>query len=145
MKNWFLLILLFGLTETNAQPTPNLKKIEIENQRSVDEAGPESRNYMFISDKGQVHLYSNIRYEHRMFGYAKPDTKSKRLILFSVYTNDVEGNPFNCPFGSYYETAGMEKILLTYLKTTGRFAEMNLCRNGKNTKVYFLKKYIRFE
>ena len=41
-------------------------------------------------------LNSEMRLDHRIFGYEKPDIKSERLIFLSVFTNDVEGNPFSC-------------------------------------------------
>lgn len=144
MKKLILLMFIFSLADINAQTKYDLKKIETENQKSVDEATPDFLNFMWISKNGEAHLYSDIKKDHRIFGYEKPYANSKKLILFSVFTNEVEGNPFRCPFGSYYETAAMKNIQLKYLKTKGSFAEMELTKDGKSVLVYFLKKYIKF-
>src|SRR4051794_23563138 len=43
--------------------------------------------------------------DHRFFGYSKPDIHSRRMILFSIFTNDVEGNPYHLPYGSFYQSS----------------------------------------
>lgn len=43
--------------------------------------------------------------DHLIFGYEEPSTESKKLIVFSSFTTDVEGNPHNCSLGSYYDTS----------------------------------------
>jgi hypothetical protein len=48
-----------------------------------------------------------MREDHKMFGYAAADTAARKLILFSIFTSDVKGNPYRCPLGAYYETSGL--------------------------------------
>jgi len=57
---------------------------------------------IFRSDNS-VWLESDIKLDHRFFGYEKPDTTSGKLILFSVFTPDVEDNPYHCPLGLIME------------------------------------------
>ena len=93
-----------------------------------------------------IYLTANIRKDHRIFGYAKPDTKSERLLLLSVFTNDVENNPFCCRLGAYYDTGGMDELTLKYNSTTGNFVKATATdKTNKSTTIYFEKKWIEFE
>lgn len=159
------MISAFAFVKVNAQN--NLQKINLENQKIVDESSPEEINFMYVTRTGSVFLFSNIRKSHRLFGYGKPNVKSEKLILFSVFTNDVENNPFQCKFGSYYESSAMKSkgLQLKFIKFQGDFAEMEIQRtfsetteeslraseknnsvqNVNKTKVYFWKKYIKID
>jgi hypothetical protein len=87
-----------------------------------------------------------MRKDHRIFGYAKPDTKSERLLLISVFTNDVENNPFGCKLGSYYDTSGMDDITLKYKETLGKFIKaVAIDKSNNKTDIYFEKKWIEFD
>jgi hypothetical protein len=80
---------------------------------------------------------------HRIFGYQKADTTSKRMILISVFTNDVEGNPFNCPLGSYY--GSMEDLTLKYIGNEGQFIKVNVTKaDGTQHVVYIERKWAEF-
>ena len=80
------------------------------------------------------------------FGYAKPDIKSERLLLLSVFTIDVENNPFGCRLGAYYDTGGMDELTLKYNSTTGDFVKATAIDKANNsTTIYFEKKWIEFE
>ncbi|KAA6430257.1 hypothetical protein FOE74_20805 [Rufibacter glacialis] len=110
---------------------------------SSDEQG--TKAYVFESDSS-IHLTANIRQEHRIFGYAKPDTTSNKLLLLSVFTDDVEKNPFKCELGAYYETDGMKQLKLKYLQTRGDFIEaVAIDHLAKSRMIYFEKKWIEFE
>ena len=63
-----------------------------------------------------ISLTANIRRDPRIFGYQKPDINSKKMILLSVFTKDVEGNPFKCAYGSYYQTSNMKSMDIKFLK-----------------------------
>ena len=91
-------------------------------------------------------LIARMQLDHRIFGYAKPDTNSQKLILLSIFTNDVKDNPYKCPFGSYYETSGMENIKLKFLEKKKWFIKAEIIENDSaKTPVYFLKKWVEFE
>jgi len=51
-----------------------------------------------------MHVRSDIKKDYRIIGYEQPSLKSNRLLLFSVFTRDVENNPYKCFYGSFYST-----------------------------------------
>lgn len=86
-----------------------------------------------------------MRQDHRIFGYAKPDLNSDRLFLLSVFTNDVQDNPFQCKLGAYYETIGMKDLTIKYVSTIGNFVKAKATDNqNRATTIYFEKKWIEF-
>lgn len=99
---------------------------------------------VFLPDS-MIWFTANIQKDHRFFGYAKPDEKSERLILFSVFTMDVESNPYCCRLGAYYDIKG-DCPKLKYVGKTGRFIEVELTDCNENQyKIYFKKKWINIE
>lgn len=138
------------ITKTN-QATEKLTKldsIEKVNNESVVASGDNiTKAFVFLKDgDSTIHLTANIRQDHRIFGYAKPDIKSERLLLLSVFTNDVENNPFDCKLGAYYDTGGMDELTLKYVSTTGNFVQATATdKTNKSTTIYFEKKWIKFE
>ena len=92
-------------------------------------------------------VYQNIRADYRIFGYQKPDTNSRKMIFFSVFTPDVEGNPYNCPYGSYYYSGAMENTQIKYIKNSGAFVKTHLIKDENTllTPIYFLKDWVQFE
>jgi hypothetical protein len=101
---------------------------------------------MLRSGDSTINLMSNIQKDHRIFGYAKPDLKSEKLLLLSVYTNDVEHNPYGCKLGAYYDTGGMGDLILKYIKVTGKFVQaIATDKANHSTTLYFEKKWIEFD
>ena len=93
-----------------------------------------------------ISITANIRRDYRIFGYKKPDTSSKKLILFSVFTNDVENNLFKCPYGSYYQTSSMQNMKIKFLAKNGLFIKAAIIKDNATSEIiYFLKKWIDFE
>lgn len=94
-----------------------------------------------------MYLTSNIRYDHRIFGYAKPDVTSEKLILFSVFTSEVENNPSRCKFGSYYEMPwNKDKFSLKFKAKTKDFVHAILTDSlSKKHDVYFEKEWVEFD
>ena len=91
-------------------------------------------------------LTANIRQDHKFFGYEKPDVKSKKMIAFSVFTTDVEGNPYKCPLGAYYDASGLpEGNKITFVSVVGTFVKLNYI-NAKNevTSIYIKRKFVEF-
>lgn len=82
--------------------------------------------------------------DHRIFGYERPDINSKKLILFSSFTNDVEGNPFQCPLGAFYSSDLMDELIFKYLATEGQFVKAKLIHNGAETIVYIERNWVVF-
>lgn len=99
-----------------------------------------------LSDSSLM-VYENIRADYRIFGYQKPDTNSLKMIFFSVFTTDVEDNPYQCTYGSYYSSSGMKDLEIKYVKHVGDFIEANLIKNKNELglPIYFLKNWVEFE
>ncbi len=137
--------------DTPIQPVQKIAKldsIEIENNESIIAWDEENitKAYVFLKDgDSTINLTANIRKDHRIFGYARPDTRSERLLLLSVFTNDVENNPFNCKLGAYYETSGMSGLTLKYVSTNGEFVKaIAMDTTDTAVPIYFEKKWIEF-
>lgn len=93
-----------------------------------------------------IRLQANMRLDHRIFGYEKPDSNSKKMILLSIFTNDVNGNPYRCPYGSFYETNEMNGLKLKFLSDGDKFIEVNVKKEEAILgKVFIDKKWIEFE
>jgi hypothetical protein len=134
-------------SNASAQST-TLDSIERANNESVTASGENiTKAYVSASDKS-ITLSANMRQDHRVFGYEQPNVFSKRLLLLSVFTDDVENNPFECPLGAYYDTNGMDNanLSLKYVEKTGDFVKaVATDKTNKATIVYFEKKWIAFE
>ena len=93
-----------------------------------------------------IRLSANMRLDHRIFGYEKPDTNSKKMILLSIFTSDVKGNPYRCPYGSFYETNEMDGLELQFVLDGDKFIEVNVKKEEAILgKVFIDKKWIEFE
>jgi hypothetical protein len=112
----------------------------------VDGIDPDYVNKLIISrSDSSIWLKASMKLDHRIFGYEKPDVHSKKMILISIFTNEVEGNPFKCPWGAYYETSDMGNIELKYVRDIGSFVEANVIEDNElRDKVYFEKKWTEF-
>jgi hypothetical protein len=122
-----------------------LETIEKENSK-INEEDEEYINKALISKNDSlIWLGVNMKRDHRIFGFEKPDLKSKRLILISIFTNDVENNPFNLPYGAFYDTNDMNGIELKFKGNFGDFAKVELVNKNTKDTVYFEKKWLEFE
>jgi hypothetical protein len=124
-----------------------LDSIEKVNNERIVASGVDITNAIVFLTEGDstINLIANIKQDHRIFGYAKPDIKSERLLLLSVFTDDVENNPFGCKLGAYYETAGMGELTLKFISSNGNFVKaVAIDKTNKSTIVYFEKKVIEF-
>ena len=150
MKTTILLLILSISLNTYSQSRETRKinkdSLEWEKQGNVFLEG-DHLNKLEVSKRDSiVHLYSNIRSDHRIFGYEKPDVKSKKKILFSVFTFDVKDNPCNCIFGSYYQTPSSEELTLKYVGKEKTFIKVDIYQNSiKSGTVYFEEKWVDFE
>jgi hypothetical protein len=119
---------------------------KVNNERIVASGVYITKAIVFLKEgDSTINLIANIRQDHRIFGYAKPDIKSERLLLLSVFTDDVENNPFGCKLGAYYETAGMGELTLKFISSNGSFVKaVAIDKTNKSTIIYFEKKVIEF-
>ncbi len=99
-----------------------------------------------VRDYRSHHWLSEIRFsvmkkDHRIFGYEKNDIYSTKMILLSIFTNEVENNPFYCKYRTFYDTNGMTHLKLKYVATEGDFLNIEIIKEGKTIdEVYMLKK-----
>ena len=92
------------------------------------------------------HVFNNIRADYRIIGYALADTNSRKMVLVSVFTSDVKDNPFDCPYGSFYDSAQGEKLVIKYTGERGSFIQANISGENKQpATVYFEKKWVEFD
>lgn len=140
----------------NPQPiTPALKENTVEAIEEVEEIEEEEPalirdKYLhgIIEQDSTVFLMATMRKNYSLFGYETPSTKSKKLFLFSVFTDEVEGNPSNCDYGSFYDSSEMERIGMTlkYTSDTLGFRKLMMIRNNLiNDFAYVEKKWLEFE
>lgn len=93
-----------------------------------------------------IWLTANMKLDHRIIGYDKPDTNSKKMVLFSIFTNDVKGNPFNCPFGAYYSINDMENTKLKFIGDSGAFIKASIIKDDKIAAIIYIEKiWIAFD
>ena len=139
-------VLLYKITLQDFSKLDSIDKTN--NESLIASENNITKAFVYLKNgDSSIYLTSNIRQEHRIFGYKKPDTKSERLLLLSVFTNDVENNPFGCKLGAYYDTGDMKDLKLKYLRTIGTFVEAAAFdnNNNKTTNIYFEKKWIEIE
>jgi len=99
----------------------------------------------YVEKDNTIWIPQNMKSEHRIFGYKNENVLSEKLILVSVFTKDVENNPFNCKYGSYYHTQSMNDLVLKYLEKGKDFMKVAIIKNGKIIdKVYMEKKWFEF-
>lgn len=149
MKSLFTLLLISTLSAVSQSKEirkTNKDSLDWELQGNVFLEGDNLNKLQVTKQDSIVRLYSNIRHDHRIFGYEKADLKSRKKILFSVFTFDVKDNPCNCVFGSYYETSSMEGITMKYTGKEKSFIKVELLESKtKLGTVYFEKKWVEFE
>ncbi|CAH8283726.1 hypothetical protein EV196_102579 [Mariniflexile fucanivorans] len=100
----------------------------------------------FIEKDGSIWMSANMKKDHRIFGYKEKDIYSTKMILLSIFTNEVENNPFNCKYGAFYDTNGMHNLKLRYIATEDDFLKIEIINEGKPIdEVYMLKQWFEFE
>ncbi|NNT73142.1 hypothetical protein HKT18_13030 [Flavobacterium sp. IMCC34852] len=143
------ILLLFCCLSYSQNSIVNLDSINWEKENVNWEKNifsePEFVNKLEVSKSdNSMNLYASMQKECRIFGYQKPNKNSKKMILLSIWTFDVEDNPSNCPFGSYYETSSMD-MELKYLGKENSFVKAALIKDQKQIAiVYFEKKWVEF-
>ena len=133
------------------KPTDRFTKLDstgkVNNERIVASGGNITKAFVFLKQgDSTIHLTANTKLDHRIFGYAKPDIQSERLLLLSIFTDDVEDNPYGCKLGAYYDTGGMGGLRLEYNSIIGNFVKATgVDKTNKLTTIYFERKWIDFE
>ena len=99
----------------------------------------------YIEKDSTIWIPQNINSEIKIFGFKSKDSLSKKMILISVLTKDVESNPYNCKYGSYYHTQSMDDLILKYLSTENQFMKIAVLKKGILVDtVYMEEKWFEF-
>ncbi|WP_313183174.1 hypothetical protein [Sphingobacterium siyangense] len=138
------------LKDTALPKHAKLDSIDHANAQSVLESDEVTKAYVKLTAKDSIiRLHSNIRIDHRFFGYEQADTQAKKLLLFSIFTNDVEHNPFQLKLGAYYDTSGLDSkgSKLKYVDTKGDFVQAKFIDSTDIPvcTIYFEKKWVEIE
>jgi hypothetical protein len=120
---------IYGLKDTNVASS-NDDQLELCGRAQISK----SDSVFWVSGE--------IKCDYRIFGYSAPDINSEKLILFSVFTKDVEKNPYKCSLGAHYDSNAIAEV--RYIKDTGKFVKTRLLSNGKSFDVFFLKTNVEF-
>jgi len=114
--------------------------------KTIKEIDPEYMGMALVENDSTIRMSADMKKDHRIFGYKEKDINSTKMILLSIFTNEVENNPFNCKYGSYYDTGDMINMKLKYLLTEGEFLKVGIMKERKVIEeVYMLKKWFAFE
>ena len=84
-------------------------------------------------------LFANMQSDHNFFGYSQPDSNSTKLILFSIYTNQVKDNPHHCKYGAHYSDTSLEKKHLKFICYSKNYGQFKLMENKKEIAVIYFK------
>ena len=134
-------------TTTDTLPLPpKVDSIDKANAATIAAAN-EDINKARVSLKDSILSITYNKFsDHRIFGYAKPTIHSKRMLLLSIFTNDVEGNPYKLPYGAYYQSNDMDSLQLKYIADEGLFSKFILLKhNTTKDTLYLEKRWIDFE
>ena len=118
--------------------------------KQLETLNEDALNKIYIPLKrsdSSFYLHADIKRDHRIFGYAQPDTNSEKMILFSVFTDEVQNNPLKCKYGAYYEiNTGNQNFSLKYSGKKYEFIVAELTDSlNKKRDIYFKKKWIEIE
>ncbi|WP_310379779.1 hypothetical protein [Flavobacterium sp.] len=122
----------------------NLDSIHNTNEKMIKVSGKDVNKLIASKTDSLIWITSSKYLDHRIFGYEIPNINSKKLILISSFTADVENNPFVLPLGAYYELDKNHKA--KFLKKEKEFIVAKIILYGKEMEnVYFEKKWIEFD
>lgn len=83
---------------------------------------------------------------YSVIGFAEPDRGSKKVILFSVFGNEVKDNPMNLPLGAYAETTALkEGERIEFDSESGPFVKLNFIHPDNSiTPFYLARSFVKF-
>jgi len=106
----------------------------------------EETNKATISIKDSSFIVGHDKFhDHQIFGYERPDTRSKKLLLISDFTYDVQDNPYKCKYGAYYTTNSMDSFKIRFIAKTNYFVKCKLLdKERRITNLFFERRFIEF-
>jgi hypothetical protein len=121
-----------------------ISQINIDNILDTNKYPNNLSRLIVDANEDVISFRADIRKDHRIFGFSEANHDSQILILFSVFTNDVEGNPFDATLGSYYDTFHFENSEITYLSKTDNFIKTNIVYPEGEIIVFFEREWVEF-
>lgn len=119
------------------KPSINILTDETDQENNVAKA-------VILSDRS-FNVFADIHRDYSFFGYSKPDVTSDKLIIFSVFTDDVENNPLKLELGAYYGTDSSIPFNFKYLDMDGNFVRIVATdTSGNKHIIFFEKKWVEF-
>lgn len=85
----------------------------------------------------EIYVQMSMDQDYLAFGYAKADKNSQKLICFSSWTKEVDGNPHKCPLGAFYTSDDFE---IKYLGTEGDYIKASADPDGSGNRTFYLEK-----
>lgn len=126
--------------------SPQADSIEKTNAATIRLDGDDIQKASISKTDSSIDLLANMKLDHRIFGYEKPDTSSKKMILLSIFTDDVKDNPFELPYGAYYSTSDVMDMELKFVRYEGNFIKVEIMKNKVVEGIVFIKKgLVEFE
>lgn len=123
-----------------------LDSIEYQNSKIILESGDNVNKAIISKDDSSITITWSKYCDHRIIGFAEPNTKSERLLLLSIFTDDVHNNPFGYKLGSFYQTSDMDNLNLKFIGIDGDFIKaLAIDSLKKTTALYFERKWMEFE
>jgi hypothetical protein len=123
----------------------SLDSIEKENLQIIEMSNNSTKKLIISNFDSSISLIADVKFYHRIFGYDAPNLKSKRKILISIFTNEVENNPYGCEYGSYYQTADVLEYSMKFISKEKEFMKVKISRaNSSDDFVYFPKACVEF-
>ena len=106
----------------------------------------EETNKATISLKDSSFIVGHDKFhDHQIFGYERPDTTSKKLLLISDFTYDVQDNPYKCKYGAYYTTNSMDSFEIKFVAKTNYFVKCKLLDKERLvTNLFFERRFVEF-
>jgi hypothetical protein len=143
-------LLLLNLLVINGFSQINMDSLNAANEKMLSRLPEFIQKASISKTDSSIWVTANMRKDHRFFGYEKASVNSGKLILFSIFTTDVAGNPFRLKYGAAYESNSglMKGKRLKYIGTLGRFIKTQLTDDQSEKiidTIYFEKKWFDFE
>ena len=90
---------------------------------------------------GQYTFTGTLAGNYMFYGYAEPDTRSKKLIMFSVYPLSFSDQIFSqYPLGAYHETTNLKDgERIEYTGHKNGYAKMRFLNADHAETIFYLK------
>ena len=95
---------------------------------------------------GEYTFTGTLADNYMFYGYSEPDSRSKKLILFSAYPQNISDNAlYQYPLGAYHETTGLKDgDRIEYIGHKKGYAEMRYLHADHAETIFYIREgYVR--